>query len=80
MKTTKSLLLAGFAVLSLGVGSAMAQSYDYALPTPSQTAPTVRNTQIQSGASDVTPDASGADHSATFILNHQLFGAGGVAG
>jgi hypothetical protein len=59
MSTLKTLSLAAFAALSLGVGSAMAQndgtsapdSYLTAPPTTRQMAPT---NQVQSGSSDVT--------------------------
>jgi hypothetical protein len=87
MKTTKTLMLAAVAALSLGVGSAMAQDGsggsfpDYqtlrlqnqAVRAPASVMP------VQSGASDLLPQ-TGADHSATFILDHGLAGAGGVAG
>jgi hypothetical protein len=38
------------------------------------------NGQVQSGSSDQDPGETGADHSATYILNHHLYGAGGLAG
>jgi hypothetical protein len=84
MTTTKTLLLAGFAALSLGVSAAQAQSlvpssgegsfFGNQNRTPAATA----NRGVPSGSSDVT--GVGADHDATFILNHRLFGAGGVGG
>jgi hypothetical protein len=94
MNTTKTLMLAGFAALSLGVGTAMAQdggggsfpdyqstaykaARDAAVKTVRQ-APA--NATVQSGSSDTDPMESGANHSATFILDHGLAGAGGVAG
>lgn len=67
MKTTKTLMLAAVAALTLGVGSAMAQGE---MPSAGeagyfsgqhQAAPqAVNNGQVQSGSSDVTPMPSGA--------------------
>jgi hypothetical protein len=84
MNTTKTLLLAGFAALSLGVGAAQAQSlvpgsvqgsfYGSQNRAPAATV----SRDAQSGSSDVTND--GGIHDATTILNQQLYGAGGVGG
>jgi hypothetical protein len=84
MTTMKTMLLAGFAVLSLGVGAANAQSlvpgsgegnwYGGQNRAPA----TTPNRDVQSGASDVT--GFGGNHDATTILNSQLYGAGGVGG
>jgi hypothetical protein len=87
MNTVRTLALAAVAALSVGVGSAMAQDGGQAYPdnwarpngaplplTPAAT----RDRAVQSGSSDI--DMSGSDHSATYILNHGLAGAGGVAG
>jgi hypothetical protein len=87
MKTTRTLALAALAALSLGVGSAMAQDGGQAYPDywtrPNGAplpVPAVRDgVAVQSGSSDVDT-STGADHSATFILQHNLAGAGGVAG
>jgi len=79
MKTTKTLALAALAALSLGVGTALAQDGgggafpDY-LSQRQNTAPA----PIPSGSSDV--DTTGHGLTAGYILNHQLYGAGGVAG
>jgi hypothetical protein len=96
MKTLKTLMIAGATVLSLGSAAAMAQSrgdsffpdwqsqrildnnrqpgYDARNPIPT-TGP------VQSGSSDVAPpEVGGADHTATYILQHHLYGAGGTAG
>jgi hypothetical protein len=91
MKATKTLTLAALAALSLGIGTAMAQdggqaypdwqgqrAMDTARPGYVPGAPTTG--QVQSGSSDVNTPESGADHSATFILQHDLYGAGGVSG
>jgi hypothetical protein len=92
MNTTKNLVLAAvavmsLAVMSLGVGTAMAQDGGQAYPeywsARQRTAPagatfTRDSSAVQSGSSDF--DQSGSDHSATYILNHGLAGAGGVAG
>jgi hypothetical protein len=78
MKTTKTLALAALAALSLGVGSAMAQdgaggSFPEYWSQRQNTVPAV-----QSGSSDA--DTIGHGPTAGYILNHQLYGAGGVAG
>jgi hypothetical protein len=87
MNTTKNLVLAAVAVMSLGVGTAMAQDGGQAYPeywsARQGTAPAgatfMRDSSaVQSGSSDF--DQSGSDHSAAYILNHGLAGAGGVAG
>jgi hypothetical protein len=80
MKTTKTLALAAFAALSLGVGTALAQDGgggsfpDYRSLQRQTTAPA----PVQSGSSDVDMARHGL--TAGYILNHQLYGAGGVAG
>jgi hypothetical protein len=83
---TKTLILAGFAVLSLGVGSAMAQdgsggSYPDFQSTLTRAKTAVQapaaTSQVQSGSSDVERMQPGT---ATFIFNHNLSGASGVAG
>lgn len=86
MTTTKTLFLAAFAALSLGVGAAQAQSLAPSSAEgtyyQNQTAPANVNrgsAQVQAGSSDVNPD-TGADHSPEFIYSHHLFGAGGVGG
>ena len=84
MTNTKTLLLAGFAALSLGVSAAQAQSL---VPSSGEgsffggqtRAPAVTvNRGVQSGSSDVT--GAGADRDATSILNQHIYGAGGVSG
>jgi hypothetical protein len=85
MNTTKTLMLAAVAALSLGVGSAFAQDGsggsfpDYqTLRLQARPAQAIQM-PVQSGSSDLLPE-TGADHSATFILDHSLAGAGGVGG
>jgi hypothetical protein len=87
MTISKTLMLAAVAALSLGAGTAMAQDGsggsfpDYwtarqeaaAARVPAAAMP------VQSGSSDVLPQ-TGANHSAVFILNNGLYGAGGVGG
>jgi hypothetical protein len=84
MTTTKTLLLAGFAALSLGVGAAQAQSL---VPSSNegaffrtQPAPAAENRDIQSGSSDLNGNLTGGNHDAETILNNHLFGAGGFSG
>jgi hypothetical protein len=87
MNTTKTLMLAAVTALSLGVGSAMAQDgsggsfpdYQTLREQAALARAPAAAMPVQSGSSDVLPE-TGADHSATFILNHDLAGAGGVAG
>jgi len=80
MKTTKTLALAALAALSLGVGTALAQDGgggsfpDYWSQQRQNTAPAA----VQSGSSDI--ETAGHGLTAGYILNHQLYGAGGVAG
>jgi len=80
MKTTKTLALAALAALSLGVGTALAQDGgggsfpDYWSQQQLKTAPV----PVQSGSSDI--DTTGRGLTAGYIFNHQLYGAGGVAG
>jgi len=91
MKATKTLTLAALAALSLGIGTAMAQDGGQAYPDwqgqramdaarPAFVPGTPYNAQVQSGSSDVNTPLTGGDHSATFILRHDLAGAGGVSG
>jgi hypothetical protein len=88
MKTLKTLMIAGATVLSLGSAAAMAQSRgDSFYPDwQSQRILDTRNPipttgTVQSGSSDVAPpEVGGADHTATYILQHHLYGAGGTAG
>jgi len=79
MKTTKTLALAALAVLSLGVGTVLAQdgsggSFPDYWSQQLKTAPAL----FQSGSSDIETPANG--FTAGYILNHHLYGAGGVAG
>jgi hypothetical protein len=67
MNTTKTLALAALAALSLGIGSAMAQSEGASMPTDFYgvvNAPTeihkVATTRIQAGSSDANVVRSGA--------------------
>jgi hypothetical protein len=61
MNTTKTLMLAAFAAMSLGVGSAMAQEGGLSVgftgygqpPATSALAPASNANQVQSGSSDV---------------------------
>jgi hypothetical protein len=80
MKTTKTLALAALAVLSLGVGTALAQDGGggFFRDDSSQQRQSTAPAPIQSGASDVETPANGL--TAGYILNHHLAGAGGVAG
>jgi hypothetical protein len=86
MKTTKTLALAALAALSLGVGTALAQdggggSFPDYWSQRQTTAPAPvinRGSLIPSGSSDVEPSGHGL--TAPEILNHHLYGAGGVAG
>jgi hypothetical protein len=80
VKTTKTLALAALAALSLGVGTALAQDGgggffpDYRSQQQLKTAPA----PVQSGSSDIETRAN--DLTATYIFDHHLYGAGGVAG
>jgi len=80
MKIAKTLALATLAALSLGVGTALAQDGgggafpDYRSQQQLKTAPAM----IQSGASDI--ETTGHGLTAAYILNHHVYGAGGVAG
>jgi hypothetical protein len=90
MTKSTTLMLAVLAMLSLGAGTAMAQDgggggMDYwsrqnmkAIQSGATTA-TGAGIPTQYGSSDVERN-TGADHSATYILDHHLYGAGGVAG
>ena len=83
MKTTKTLMLAAVAALSLGVGSAMADGSggtfpDYQSQRVLQQRQITAPALIQSGSSDVEPIGHGL--TAPEILNRHLYGAGGVAG
>jgi hypothetical protein len=91
MAITKTLILAAAAALSLGTGAAMAQDGsgggpDYwSMPTIAAAIKAAKNVNrtaapVQFGASDPDTTESGAAHSATFIFNHHLYGAGGVGG
>jgi hypothetical protein len=91
MAITKTLMLAAAAALSLGTGAAMAQDGggggpDYwSMPTIAAAIKAAKNVNrtaepVQFGPSDVDTMESGAAHSPTFILNHQLYGTGGVGG
>jgi len=83
MKTTKTLALAALAALSLGVGTALAQDGgggsfpDYQSQRVLQQR-VLTPAPIPSGSSDVEPIGHGL--TAPEILNHHLYGAGGVAG
>jgi hypothetical protein len=90
MTKTKTLILATFAALSLGGATAMAQDgngggLDYwsqqnvIAAQRAAAAPARTTLPVPSGSSDIDVE-SGAAHSATFILNHHLYGAGGVSG
>jgi hypothetical protein len=87
MKTTKTLALAALAALSLGVGTALAQDGgggsfpDYQSQRVLQQR-VLTPPAIPSGSSDVEPAWQGPGHNLTApeILNHHLYGAGGVAG
>jgi hypothetical protein len=89
MFKSTTLMLTALAVLSLGAGTAMAQEggggMDYwsrqnmkAIQSGA-TNPSGARVPVQSGSSDVERN-TGADHSATYILDHHLYGAGGVGG
>jgi hypothetical protein len=69
MKTTRTLMLAAFAALSLGVGSAMAQEGGPSMPTvdywaakeiATRQAQVVAPNTVQSGSSDVSTMQLGA--------------------
>jgi hypothetical protein len=89
MPTTKILILAGLAALTLSGGAANAQNltpsfaeatYETARNhTASSTIDRV-NGQLQSSLSDTDVTRSSADHGATFLSNHHLFGVGGAGG
>ena len=91
MAITKTLMLAAAAALSLSAGAAMAQDGggggpDYwSMPTIAAAIKAAQNVNrtappVQFGASDPDTKESGSAHSPTFILNHRLYGAGGVGG
>jgi hypothetical protein len=83
MKTTRTLMLAAVAALSLGVGSAMAQGGD-AGPFPDFQSQRVLQQRVltptandpQSGSSDIL-NPTGADRGASSILTRALAGTGG---
>ena len=90
MTKTKSLMLAAFAAVSLGAGTAMAQDgsgggMDYwsqqnVIAAQKAVSGATRIAQpVPSGESDVEQNV-GAAHSPSFIFTHHLYGAGGVAG
>ena len=85
MKTTKTLMLAALAALSLGVGTAMADG-DGGVPdyqaqhqraAAADQAPAVRS-PVQAGASDVDPMDSG--FGSWFKVSHNLLDMGNVGG
>jgi len=79
MKITKTLALATLAALSLGVGTALAQDGGGgAFPDYRSQQMKTPLVPVQSGSSDVDMARHGL--TAGYILNHQLYGAGGVAG
>lgn len=86
MRKSSFLMLAGLAAISLGVGAANAQSLTPSSAEGAYWAAQSRITsdraisQDQAGSSDVEQRPSGANHSATFIQEHHLYGAAGVAG
>jgi hypothetical protein len=83
MKTTRTLMLAAVAALSLGAGSAMAKDGD-AGPFPDFQSQRVLQQRVltpgandpQSGSSDILAQ-TGADRSAASILTRALAGTGG---
>jgi hypothetical protein len=86
MTTTKTLLLAAIAALSLGVANAMADGSGGSFPDYQSSlllnkapvaAPVVRGDQVPAGSSDVDTMQPGT---ATYIFNHHLYGAGGFSG
>jgi len=86
MKTTKTLMLAAIAALTLGAGSAMADGSGGSFPdyqsslvqrAAQKAAVQGANSQVQSGSSDINMEQPGT---ATFILKHNLAGAGGFSG
>jgi hypothetical protein len=88
MTMTKTLMLAAFAALSLGAGTAMAQDggdggMDYwsrqnVIAAQRAAAANPAVAPVPAGSSDVEPEMGWA-HTATFILQHHL-GQTGVAG
>jgi hypothetical protein len=87
MTNTKTLMLAAVAALSLTAGTAMARDVGrfqvrdlFAEPIPLFNQSDFARAQVQSGSSDLLPEEMGANHSAEFILEHHLYGAGGVGG
>ena len=58
MTSTKTLMLAGLAVVSLGVGSAMAQQATYQAPAANNQAATTRTP----GSQDATAQYGSSDH------------------
>jgi hypothetical protein len=87
MTTTKTLMLAATAAISLGIGAARAQSmvpdssegaYYSAQPSATSTTVTRQYERVPSGSSDMW--SRGGSHDATTILDEHLAGAGGVSG
>jgi hypothetical protein len=86
MTTTKTLMLATIVALSLSAGNAMADGSGGTFPdyqssllksrNAAQT-PAARTTHPQAGSTDIDPEQPGT---ATYILKHHLFGAGGFSG
>jgi hypothetical protein len=88
MTQAKTLMLAAFAALSLGVGSAMAQDggdggmYYWSRQNVIAAHRALANpaaAPVQAGSSDVQQER-GSAHSAEYIFQHHLYGAGGTAG
>ena len=89
MQTTKILLLAGLAALSLGGGAVKAQNltpsfaeapYQAELKRAAPTTFDRVNGQLQSGSPGLDLTRSGASHGATFLSGPHLFGVGDAGG
>jgi hypothetical protein len=88
MQTTKILLLAGLAALSLG-GAVKAQNltpsfaeapYQAELNRATSATSDRVNGQLRSGSPGLDLTRSGANHGATFLSNPQMFGVGDAGG
>ena len=83
MNTTKTLILATVAALSIGTAFArevLAGEAAYWAARAAAKHKPVMDDQVPSGSSDITPNESesesGGNHSATWILEHPYYGGG----
>jgi hypothetical protein len=80
MKTTKALVLAAFAALSIGTAFAQQVPSGRNAYWGSANQRPVMNNQVQSGSSDIMRDEPTEKQTSTYILEHPYYGNRGVAG